>query len=348
MEFFMEKKHLDWVTNLRAICTIAVIFLHVSAGYVGNYKWNPDQPSWWFIANLVDGFMRFCVPGFVMISGFLWLSGSESISEFYKKKVLRLIGPLLFWSFVFYLFNIFFMKTQSSHVHILEDFFHKFRLDLISAHFWYVYMLIGLFLIAPVFRGWVKNANEKEIRIFLIVWIAVLLYQNSVFDSIRIAIELQMIYGYAGYMVLGYYLSHHISFSSQQQKNAGKILFFTGSILTIGGTYIVSGLKNEFYDKFYDYLSINVVMASSGIFLWIKNATMKIKWVSKGKNSIGKYGYGIYLCHVMLLYTLTKNWFWPAVNPLIVIPAVSSATLILSWGLIFLLNKIPFAKYLIG
>jgi surface polysaccharide O-acyltransferase-like enzyme len=344
----MGKKNLDWISNLRAMSTISVVLLHVAALYAGNYTINPNDRSWWIIADIIDGFVRFCVPVFVMISGFLWLSGTETATIFYKKKTLRLIGPFLFWSFICYLFNIFYMKYQSSNVHIFEDFYHQFRSNSLCFHFWYVYMLIGLFLITPVFQVWIKNVNKKEVKTFLIVWICVLIYENTIFDSIRIGIELQMFYGYIGYLVLGYYLGNHIHLSPKKEKNIGKFLFLGGVIITIVGTYIVSTAAKQFYVKFYEYLTINVLIASIGIFMWFKNIEIKNTYVIIARNSISKYGYGIYLCHVMVLNSFTKYWPWANVHPLIYIPSLTILTFFLSWSIIYLLNKIPLGKYFIG
>jgi surface polysaccharide O-acyltransferase-like enzyme len=90
-----------WVDKARIFAVFAVIVLHVSAIVVVGIKDFYDL-QWWF-GNIYDSMVRWCVPVFVMISGALLLSEAktESISIFYKKRILRLLTPTLFWSLFF-------------------------------------------------------------------------------------------------------------------------------------------------------------------------------------------------------------------------------------------------------
>ncbi len=86
---------------LRVGATLAVVWLHVSAGVVLD---NPDvhSMSWW-TGNIADAFSRWCVPVFVMISGALVFSNTKNgtLGEFYKNRAMRLFPPLVFWTAVY-------------------------------------------------------------------------------------------------------------------------------------------------------------------------------------------------------------------------------------------------------
>ena len=63
-----------WLDNSRIIAILAVVFLHVSAGVVTESVIGTE--SWW-VGNLYDSLVRWCVPVFVMISGAVLLDHSK-------------------------------------------------------------------------------------------------------------------------------------------------------------------------------------------------------------------------------------------------------------------------------
>ncbi|WP_175637699.1 acyltransferase family protein, partial [Dickeya dadantii] len=75
---------MEWLYIARIVSTFAVIVLHVSAYTVALADLGTF--SWW-VGNLYDSLVRWCVPVFIMISGALLLSPEkvESLSIFYKK-----------------------------------------------------------------------------------------------------------------------------------------------------------------------------------------------------------------------------------------------------------------------
>ena len=79
-------------------------------------------------------------------------------------------------------------------------------------HLWYLYMLIGLYLLTPIYRIFVKNAEEKDIRYLLILFFLfglVLPFLKKVllhFDSrLNINFEISELINYSGYFFAGYY-----------------------------------------------------------------------------------------------------------------------------------------------
>lgn len=65
-----------YLNNLRAIATIAVVLLHSSAKFVTN-EYQLNDLLAWQAGNLLDSSTRWCVPIFVMLSGFLLTSGEK-------------------------------------------------------------------------------------------------------------------------------------------------------------------------------------------------------------------------------------------------------------------------------
>lgn len=55
----------------------------------------------------------------------------------------------------------------------LYTFIFNFNFD--TTPLWYLYMLVGLYLILPILSAWLERATKREIRLFLWVWGATLL-----------------------------------------------------------------------------------------------------------------------------------------------------------------------------
>ena len=101
----IDRQHYKGIDFLKVISAFAVIWLHVSAPVVMR---NPDiNSSIWWIGNFADAFSRWCVPIFVMVSGFLSLPTASKFTpfQFYQKQAYRLLPPLILWTIVFIVFR---------------------------------------------------------------------------------------------------------------------------------------------------------------------------------------------------------------------------------------------------
>ena len=164
-----------------------------------------------------------------------------------------------------------------------------------SYHLWYVYMLIGIYLIIPLVSKWIVNSSEKEIFYYIIVWICVLLLNLPAINYFVPNIDFSYFSGYLGYPVLGYLLAHKIG--SKRAKPIGITLFVVGVIVTLVGTYVSSHYDGAFNGYFYTYLSPNVIVASAGIFLFLRHYPIPLGKLRYFTNRISKYSFGIYLSH---------------------------------------------------
>ncbi len=339
----------EWMDTLRVIATFAVIYLHVAADILYLYG---KIPLWtWQIGNLYDSLVRFCVPVFFMLSGALLLNRDYELTDFLKKRFWRVIPPFLFWSVVYYFFHHYNpLKHETSKLlsvnflDLLNGLIHKIFRG-VDYHVWFVYALLGLYLCIPILRRWIKNAPEKEIKYFLIVWGIVLLYKIPGLWHHLPGIHLNHIAGYIGYLVLGYYLFHLKPVS----KKISLTFFMVGVAVTFIGTYLWTKSISKFHGYFYEYLSYNVLLSSIGVFLLFKEVKITHLLLKKLIRFIGTHSYGIYLVHVLILHILKYfGWDWKLIHPVVGVPLISLFTFSLSAILIASLKKIRFLEKLVG
>lgn len=338
---------LQWADNLRALATVSVVILHITAPLLTSMRSLTD----WWIGNIIESLVRFSVPVFFMLTGSLLFDKEYAIDIFLKKRFFRVIIPFLFWSILYILFSL---TIKIIHKEPL-DFFKGFTFIInqlkngSSYHLWFVYTLLGIYLFTPIISKWIRNSTNNEILYFLIIWLITVLLTYPVLSVFNTKIDLSHFTGFLGYTILGYYLKK-IKFENCSKKDLiAIVLFFTGLFITILGTFFLFKLKEKMDELYYEYLTLNVLMCSIGVYLYIKDKNIHNQFLLRLINLINKFSYGIYLAHVLILTFLTKagiTCFF--IHPVIGIPVTTLLCMTLSVLMINIINKIPFGKHVTG
>ncbi|MHA8049537.1 acyltransferase [Aquirufa sp. ROCK-SH2] len=342
-----SNKNIIWLDNLRVLSTLAVVIIHSSVNIL--FKFEKVSLEHWWIANFYDGFFRFCVPIFVMLSGALILPKEEEIPLFLKKSFQRILVPFFFWHCVYMFFN-WQVRYRGKHFQFdqgLNWIIQQFQ-GYSSYHFWYIYMLIGLYLFIPIIGKWVRKASEREIEYFLLIWLITLLINYSEFWGFSTTIKLPYFSGYLGYLILGYYLK-------MKEFNPKKAMYFSlmaivlGSSFTLWGAYVATVEMNKLQGQFYLYFAPGVVLSTMGVFLFFKYQTIQLRILKPFFQFVSSHSYGIYMVHILVLFYLAKLGIYHSMlHPIIGIPLTALSCVVVSGTIIFLLRKLPFGNYFAG
>lgn len=147
---------------------------------------------------------------FLAISGALLLPTKVSMGQFYKRRFTKLLPPLIIWSVIGGLVEVFLNRfTVEQYVDALLML--PFR-PIISVY-WFMYVMVGLYLAAPIISEWLKQSTQKQLHFVLLIWFVTLLwpYFNIMLGTSYGEIgshyqTLNFFGGFWGYWVLGYYL----------------------------------------------------------------------------------------------------------------------------------------------
>jgi len=319
-----------------------VVLLHVAAP--GLYKFGEIPNSWWWICNITDSLVRSCVPLFVMLSGALILNKDYELKEFLQKRFTRVLIPFVAWTFIYLLFNHYYLGRTYTLSHVIGYFLFK----PVSYHLWFVFMIISLYLATPVLRRWLKSAPDKEIIFFLLIcFIGALL--NPFFKKWAgnsLGFHLQFFMGYTGYYVLGYYMANR---DFNLNALPATLMFITGFLGTALGTYWLTAKSGKFDAFFFEYLTPNVLLMSVGLFQLFKLQLNTKIFPSAFSSIINETSLGIYFIHVMFLVILNRKGInYSYYHPLVSIPFITISVALLSAGVIFLLQKLPKGKFITG
>ncbi len=289
---------------------------------------------------------------FFMVSGALLFPIEINVTTFIKRRFIRILLPAMFWSIVTLV--TFSALGKISPIETLKS---LFLLPLKPVHgvYWFIYTILGLYLAAPIISPALRN--EKLVRYYLILWGATLIlpYLNAIIPNYwlfsgNLYHPLHEFSGFMGYMVLGYYLRHHIPSIFHFF-----IRFFIPGLLiaTIVPLYFMCFPHPEIpHSILYGYLTINIAVMCSLLFIAL-HLIFKYIPILESHNilvDVSSKTFGIYLIHILIMRELLWNvWesLFPDIGYAIQIPSVAIVTFILSYFIIKLISFIPGSKYII-
>jgi surface polysaccharide O-acyltransferase-like enzyme len=315
---------------------------------------SPEGVALWWTVNIYDSLARPAVPLFVMLTGALLLQPEkvdEPIGVFFKKRLNRIALPFLFWTAAYFAWRYFVNGETLSANSILQG-----VLTGSYNHLWYLYLLVGLYLITPVARVLMAYAKLKTLKLFLILWflgtaIASLL---RLFGAYSLNGNVFLVTGWVGYFILGAY-----ALKIRARRTVLYAVLLLGLAWTIVGTYLVVGTIGERFSQFfYDSSSFSMIGASFALFLLlaaIPSTSIENRYPlgSRILRLISQNTLGVYLFHVMVLEAFQKGYFGfrislTTINPVLEIPLLTTVTFFISLAVVHFSKKIPLVKRVVG
>ena len=302
---------------LRILSCIAMIMIHVSARYYIALT-NPDvfgekYFNYNFYIVVFNTISRFAVPCFVMLSGAFLLSDPKNKDRkyFYKKSIKSILIPVIIFSIGYFIF------FENSMIHQIinhngskELLFEPIKRFIYGApyyHMWYMYMLIGLYLIVPDIIKYQENMNEKtrkKVTLFIFVICAI----SGVMTKTYINYGIAKVVLYIGYLLMGYEIKQKV----KNKNNLKAILFITSGLLTelllsrfvykyqIGTDLNdMEYIKNILFgiDNFHPFVVISSILIFTGFGYLKTNIDL---------SKIANKTYYIYLFHAVVLFFTEK------------------------------------------
>ena len=353
-----DKKRNNGLDLLRVLACYLVIQVHTGEFYyigTGGTVLSGDSPFW---VGILNSLCRIAVPLFVMISGYLLLPVKEDMGTFFKKRFTRVAIPFIVWCVLYAIYWA--LKGQTTWAQAGINILHiPLNFGVEVGHLWYIYMLIGLYLFAPIISPWIAVATRNNMRFYLVIWAVTLCvpYIHLVFPQILGECywnHTPMLYyfsGFLGYLILGAYLKKFMPEKKAWYFPVGCLMIVVGYAVTAGG--FISLLDTPDVSKLeltWGFETLNVAMMSLGVFLLLKDIhfTNQSSVFVTGITDISKISYGIYLAHIMVL-----NFFYSFLNTMIIpiqlkIPLIAICTFIVTYMIIKMLSCLPKSKYIIG
>ena len=294
------KPRILYLEVLRIIATIAVLINHIPLVAVHLYDdWAGDGGR--FVINGIVHVVHFAVPVFVMITGALLLNKEKPIS--YRKAwnyVWRMIVILGTVGVAFAWMEIYFGERHFNLVQIPNAILNTLWGKSWS-HLWYLYMLIGLYIVLPMLKATVNNLTNKQLDI-LIAILFLFAFINPMlrhFAEYSIGIIFPMMSIYATYMLIGYRISSIKTFNFQTCIYICLFVFFYIFMAYI--EYFKGHLSLTFLAEYNSPL-----MAIYSILIFCMVQQIKITSINKFWMTFSRDSFGIYVFHMLYVNVVYK------------------------------------------
>lgn len=145
-----------------------MIFLHTCSTICDNPQLFVLDNTKSIFFNASYQMMYWAVPVFFMITGTLFLPKGKNVKAgvWISKYVKRILLALLFFAIPYAMLKI--IITEGFNISILW----KAVLDVLSdsgfGHLWYLYVLVGIYLIMPILKRFCDNASDGEMKLVLL------------------------------------------------------------------------------------------------------------------------------------------------------------------------------------
>lgn len=342
---------------LRILAIFFVILAHV--GSIGFVRF-PVSSFNWHVSNFYECLTRWSVPIFIMISGMFFLNPQKEItfSKLYHKNVFRLLVALVSWGILYRSIGVFqfAIGNDASFGAVLTKManeYSKLFFGPVWYHLWFLYMIIGLYILVPLIRIFTKSASRKHYHYLFLIYAVFgsflplindsLLFANS---ALEINFKISELMGYSIYFILGFYLYKFDI--TNHAKRWIYLIAIMSVIFQILGTYFLSSKIGIALQFLFDYSRPNVVIQAVAIFLLVKDISLKVRLSARAKSVVSmlsKYSFGMYLVHDFFNILFAQIGFTvTCVNPALAIPLRALSTFVLSFCVVWMLGKVPVVR----
>ena len=288
---------------------------------------------------------------FLALSGTVLLPIKTGFGEFYKKRFVKLLPPLLIWSVLGVLLNtklhgLPWSAALNSIVHI--------PIQPVIGVYWFVYAMAGLYLLAPFISPWLRQSTKRQVELFLALWLVnmslpwILYFVPSVTSVFRINgnyyWSLCYFGGFLGYWILGYYLK---TYPIKIGFNLKWSILLVGALVYPLAIYLIKS-KGGNTEILLDNLQIGSAFLVAFLYTIMQNIKLQSR-LQQVITNIAKYSFCIYLTHIYI----ARELYWGIFenSSLHIFPRtflIAFLTLVTGYLLAYILTFIPKGKYITG
>ena len=298
-----QRTSIDAFYYIRVLACFGIILLH--ALFASNVYFGETMTQGQLLTSKTcEDLLMWAVPSFLMITGALLLDPDRELTwnKVIRKYLFRMVLALAVFVFLFQAMDYGLGYADTLIPGFLKDLF----LGQSWAHMWYLYLMIGLYLMMPFYRMIVRAAGDRDLDILIVI----LILFTSVLPMLRVAgldlgfyIPTSLIYPV--YLFAGYRLQRR-----PIPVAASVLLALTGAaglvVLTMA-SYGMGTIPTEWMDTLGGDSSLFVVAMSLGLF----GLLMRIRIPAGGVvRTVDDCTFGIYLIHMIGIHWIMKWQGW--------------------------------------
>jgi len=163
--FPSQKTYIFNADLIRAFAAAGVVLIHTLDSIY-------DRPDFfggqvWWLTHFLSGFLRVCVPLFIMLSGYLNLGKQRNFQENWQKIITRVLIPLGSFLTIYITYDFFTKRLPFVGLgNVFSIFWNRFNLNT-NSPLYFLIILFFVYLLHPFF-DYIIAQNKKVFRRFLL------------------------------------------------------------------------------------------------------------------------------------------------------------------------------------
>lgn len=370
------KERVIFIDYLRFIACFMVMLVHSCEpfylGGQGTFILNRTNA---LLVTAIDSLLRPCVPLFVIASSYLLFPVKTDARTFYAKRAKRVLVPFVIWLLMYAIIPLYgntyeFYKTGSILAGLKQT---LLNFPGAAGHLWFVYMLLGIYIVMPIFSPWIEKVSKKGEQAFIALWflttlvpflrlIAAGLSGNAEIWGEANWNEFGTLYcvsGFIGYVVIGHYFRTYVG-----ELGWGRTLLFAVPMMLVGygisAGWFWSAMPKEFpvdapiqlavhMETGWGFCTIGTALLTIGFFMIIRKFNAAGWGYRNIVRPVAGVSYGMYLMHIFFLCFYTAVFQEAIGSTLAVILLTAICTYVTSFMVSFIVSRIPkVGKYIVG
>lgn len=338
---------------IRAFAIFSVVIIHA-----GFFAFDRDRR---ILLISIDTLQLFCVPAFLLLSGFFLtnkLDNQNNPTHILKKRLSRIIPPYLFWSVAFYILNNLGNLKQFDLLGLVRDVLigsvmppYYFIVAIVQCYLWW-WILVKLRFLER--RKILALGFTIQIGFTIVFYLAALKYLPSIPIPLMERWIFSWILPFSTGLVLGNYYDNIQKYLQRHRMPvlAATLLFYLASIWEY---YLLSEVNSDaWFARSFFKLSTQgyAILFVLSILAFSQSIRLPSK-VSGLIKILAAYSFPIYLLDLMVVryvFLASYKFMYPA-DPLVKLAFLVTVDLLVCFGIIYLLQKVlpkNYSQYILG
>jgi len=338
-----KKTRLSDFDFLRFVATLAVITIHITAGYVTASN----------TAYTLNQVVRFAVPMFIVLSGYLLYYSSnkkQSLLSFLKKRLKKIVIPFLVWTLIYLLYSYRHKMAMLTIKLFTSLFLQGLVIGKGTPHLYFVVIIIQMYILYPLLEKGFERSYDRlllSISFFITFYfqLGIYLFRWYIYILPKISNYTLMFPTWLFFFVFGMYAAKK---QEKLEATLKKFPIWLGLAWLI--SFIILMTDSKLSNTYGGSAKPTIILYCITSFFFFDAVAVNLKIKNKYVTWLSEQSFFIYLAHILVLNLIKSFTFkvglktiWTGVDGMFLLFVATTLTTCI---LAYLLSYVPYSNLL--